>query len=110
MPLTLPDPPDLGPDFWEQPEIATAVQAGRLDLFLLAYRGARRARWPQDQVARWTGRDQGTISRIENGRVQPPPGQLYAILQSLHVPGQVTAKWGSDDRISRRGVATGGLS
>jgi DNA-binding XRE family transcriptional regulator len=95
MPLTLPAPPELGPDFWDQPEILAAVEHEHLGAFLLAYRGARRARWSQDQIARWIGRSQGTISTIESGRMRVSPGQVYGILESLKVPPRVVMAWGT---------------
>jgi hypothetical protein len=95
MPLTLPEPPDLGPDFWDDPEIVAAIEAGRLDLFLLAYRGARKPRWPQDQVAKWMGCCQATVSVIESGRAHPPFGQVDVILRSLRVPPRVAQCWGT---------------
>jgi DNA-binding XRE family transcriptional regulator len=106
MPLTLPEPPDLGPTFWEQPEIIAAVQHEQLGRFLLAYRGARRSRWSQDQLARWIGCNQSTISVIENGRVRVSPVHLDSIFTSLKVPAHVVMAWGSDENapMSRRGV------
>lgn len=107
MPLTLPSPPDLGADFWAQPEIVGAAWAGQIDQFLLAYRGARKARYSQDQIARWIGRSQGTVSAIESGRVTVSPVQQGAIFTSLKVPASVAMAWGSGENtaVSRRGVA-----
>lgn len=112
MPLTLPAPPDLGLDFWEQPDIAEAVALGELASFLLAVRGARRARWSQDQLARWTGFCQATISALESGKAPATERHIDRVFCSLRVPGQVTAKWGSGETtaISRRGVTMEELS
>jgi transcriptional regulator with XRE-family HTH domain len=112
MPLTLPAPPDLGATFWEQPEIIAAVQHEQLGQFLLAYRGARRPRWSQDQMARWLGCNQSTISDLENGRAPVTHARLGAVFTSLKVPPDVAVRWGAaeNDAASRRGVVSRGLS
>jgi hypothetical protein len=93
MPLTLPAPPDLEPGFWAQAEIIDAVHDGHLAAFLLAVRGARRPRWSQDQLARWIGCTQSTVSDLERGRPVAEP-RLYGILEGLHVPSDLVRTWG----------------
>jgi transcriptional regulator with XRE-family HTH domain len=94
MPLTLPAPPELGPDFWDQPEILTAVEHEHLGAFLLAYRGARRARFSQDQVARWLGRPQSWVSLVESGQAPVTEHVIYKVSDALHVPASVATHWG----------------
>jgi hypothetical protein len=98
MPLSLPEPLDVGPDFWDDPDLIAAAEAGRLDLFLLAYRGAKRARLPQDAVARLLGRSQSTVHRLETGKTHPPDAVLYSMLTRLEVPPAVTARWATHER------------
>jgi hypothetical protein len=105
MPLTLPSPPDLGDDFWAQPEIVAAVWAGQIDLFLLAYRGARKARYSQDQIARWLCRSQGTVSAMESGKAPVSPSQVYDIFRTLKAPPSIAMAWGSGENTPRGGTA-----
>jgi hypothetical protein len=94
MPLTLLEPPDLGADFWEQPEILAAVTREQLGQFILAYRGARRARFSQDQMARWLGLSQNTVSRLEAQEAPVTEARLDSVFRALRVPAAVVTRWG----------------
>jgi hypothetical protein len=95
MPLTLLQLPDLDESFWAQPEIVEAVCRGQLDEFFRSVRGARRPRWSQDQMARWLGCNQSTISDIENGRAPVTHARLDATFTALRVPANVVTRWAS---------------
>jgi hypothetical protein len=99
MPLTLLEPPDLAADFWAQPELVAAVEREQLGQFLIAFRGAQRPRWSQDQVARWLGCSQARISEMENDVVRVGEVRLDAIFRALQVPSSVVTRWGSNVRI-----------
>lgn len=94
MPLTLAVPPQLEDDFWEQPDIVAAVEAGDVGQLLLAFRGARRARWPQDKVARMIGYSQAMVSEIESGRRSVSDQRLDSIFRGLGLPPDLRRRWG----------------
>lgn len=94
MPLTLPAPPHVEGDLWDDPEVVAAVEAGDVARFLLAVRGARRARWSQDKLAKMIGCHQATVSELECGRRAVTPQRLDAILTGLAVPTDLRRRWG----------------
>lgn len=94
MPLTIPALPNLEPGFWERPELVAAIESGHLGDFLAAFRGARRGWASQDDVARWIGCRQGTVSRIENDLAPVTPARLDAVFRGLQVPTALVRDWG----------------
>lgn len=98
MPLDIPTPINPGDDLWHDPDLVAAVEAGRLDLFLLAYRGTRRARMSQDRVARLLGCRQSTVSRLESGKGPASPTEcarrVDEVLTGLGVPTDLRRRWG----------------
>lgn len=95
-----PAPPDLEPEFWARPDLVAAVRLGHLGRFIAAYRGAGHAWASQDDLARWIGEPQSTVSRLENDLAPVTPRRLDAVFGGLHVPVDLRRMWGggrSDD-------------
>jgi transcriptional regulator with XRE-family HTH domain len=67
-------PPVLPADFWEQPEIRSALLSRHFGRFLRTYRTSQTPQVKQTQLARWLGITQGQLSRIE--RSSTPVGDL----------------------------------
>lgn len=88
----------LPPEVWADPEVVDAIKAGDLRRFLRAYRGVGERRCSQDDLARWIGCPQSTISRAENGKIPAtPPARehlLDAVLTGLDVPKDLRRRWG----------------
>ena len=80
-------PPRLSADFWEQPEIRSALLGRHFGRFLRTYRTSQSPQIKQAQLARWLSITQGQLSRIERS---PTPlrdlGKLDAWARALHVP------------------------
>jgi|GEM_PF-1975278 len=85
---TAPDgAPVLPPDFWEQPDIRSALLSRHFGRFLRTYRMAQSPPVKQVQFARWLGITQGQLSRIE--RSTTPIRDLHKLetwARALHVP------------------------
>jgi transcriptional regulator with XRE-family HTH domain len=85
---TAPDvAPMLSADFWEQPEIRSALLSRNFGRFLRAYRTVQDPQVKQTQLAHWLGITQGQLSRIERSSI--PVGDLYKLAtwaRVLHVP------------------------
>ncbi len=80
-------PPVLPADFWEQPEIRSALLSRHFGRFLRAYRTAQSPQIKQVQLAHWLGITQGQLSRIE--RSTTPICDLHKLetwARALHVP------------------------
>lgn len=84
----------LSPDVWHEADVVAAVEAGRLDRLVLAYRGWHPPRCSQDDVARLLGVNQGTVSRIEHGKVSATPQRVDAVLSALSMPYDLRRRWG----------------
>ena len=79
--------PVLPADFWEQPEIRSALLSRHFGRFLRTYRTSQSPQIKQSQLARWLGITQGQLSRIE--RSSTPIGDLHKLdawARALHVP------------------------
>ena len=79
--------PVLAADFWEQPEIRSALLSRHFGRFLRAYRTSQSPQIKQSQLARWLGITQGQLSRIE--RSSTPIGDLHKLdawARALHIP------------------------
>jgi transcriptional regulator with XRE-family HTH domain len=79
--------PVLSADFWEQPEIRSALLSQHFGRFLRVYRTAQYPQVKQIQLALWLGITQGQLSRIE--RSATPVGDLHKLdtwARALHVP------------------------
>jgi transcriptional regulator with XRE-family HTH domain len=83
--------PDTAPlpsaDFWEYPEIRSALLEHHFGRFLRAYRTSQSPQVKQAQLARWLGITQGQLSRIE--RSSTPMSDLHKMdnwARALHVP------------------------
>jgi hypothetical protein len=98
MPLISPPPPGLKVEPWDDPELIAAIEAEDISGFLLAFRGTRRARLSQDQLARLVGCAQSTVSDLENGKVPATPIArercIDALFTSLGVPSELRRMWG----------------
>lgn len=84
-------PPDTAPvpsaDFWEQPEVRSALLSRHFGRFLRTYRTVQSPQLKQAQLAHWLGITQGQLSRIE--RSSTPAGDLHKLdtwARALHVP------------------------
>lgn len=80
-------PPVLPADFWEQPEIRSALLSRHFGRFLRAYRMVQSPQVKQVQLAHWLGITQGQLSRIE--RSTTPIHDLHKLdtwARALHVP------------------------
>jgi hypothetical protein len=80
-------PPVLPADFWEQPEIRSALLSRHFGRFLRAYRTTQSPQIKQVQLAHWLGITQGQLSRIE--RSTTPICDLHKLetwARALHVP------------------------
>jgi hypothetical protein len=85
------DAPDMAPvlpaEFWEQPQIRSALLSRHFGCFLRTYRTSQSPHVKQTQLARWLGITQGRLSRIE--RAATPIGDLSKLdtwAQRLHIP------------------------
>jgi transcriptional regulator with XRE-family HTH domain len=79
--------PVLSADFWEQPEIRSALLSRHFGRFLRVYRTAQSPQVKQTQLALWLGITQGQLSRIE--RSTTPLHDLHKLdtwARALHVP------------------------
>ena len=79
--------PVLSADFWEQPEIRSALLGRHFGCFLRTYRTSQSPQVKQTQLARWLGITQGQLSRIE--RSATPICDLAKLdtwAQRLHIP------------------------
>lgn len=79
--------PVLSADFWEQPEVRSALLSQHFGRFLRTYRTIQSPQVKQIQLAHWLGITQGQLSRIE--RSSTPVGDLYKLAtwaRVLHVP------------------------
>jgi transcriptional regulator with XRE-family HTH domain len=79
--------PVLSVDFWEQPEIRSALLSRHFGRFLRTYRTAQSPQVKQTQLAHWLGITQGQLSRIE--RSTTPLHDLHKLdtwARALHVP------------------------
>ncbi|HEX6403936.1 MAG TPA: helix-turn-helix transcriptional regulator [Pseudonocardiaceae bacterium] len=88
---TTQDVPDMAPvlsaEFWEQPEIRSALLSRHFGCFLRTYRTSQSPQVKQTQLARWLGITQGQLSRIE--RSATPICDLAKLdtwAQRLHIP------------------------
>ena len=88
---TAQDAPDMAPvlsaEFWEHPEIRSALLSRHFGRFLRTYRTSQSPHVKQTQLARWLGITQGQLSRIE--RSATPIGDLAKLdtwAQRLHIP------------------------
>jgi transcriptional regulator with XRE-family HTH domain len=80
-------PDVLSADFWEQPEIRSALLSRHFGRFLRTYRTAQSPQVKQTQLAHWLGITQGQLSRIE--RSTTPLHDLHKLdtwARALHVP------------------------
>ena len=80
-------PPVLPADFWEQPEIRSALLSRHFGRFLRAYRMTQSPQIKQVQLAHWLGITQGQLSRIERSTI--PICDLHKLdtwARALHVP------------------------
>jgi transcriptional regulator with XRE-family HTH domain len=85
------DAPDVAPvlpaEFWEQPQIRSALLNRHFGCFLRTYRTSQSPHIKQTQLARWLGITQGQLSRIE--RSATPIGdlaKLHSWAQRLRIP------------------------
>ncbi len=79
--------PVLPADFWEQPEIRSALRSRHFGRFLRVYRMIQSPHVKQVDVARWLGITQGQLSKIE--RSSTPVCDLAKLerwARALHVP------------------------
>lgn len=79
--------PTLSADFWEQPDIRSALLSRHFGRFLRTYRTAQSPPVKQTQLAHWLGITQGQLSRIE--RSTTPLRDLHKLdtwTRALHVP------------------------
>lgn len=79
--------PVLSAEFWEQPEIRSALHSRHFGWFLRTYRTVQSPQVKQIQVAHWLGITQGQLSRIE--RSSAPIRDLDKLdtwARVLHVP------------------------
>lgn len=80
-------PPTLSANFWEQPEIRSALLGRHFGRFLRAYRTSQSPQIKQAQLARWLGITQGQLSRIERSTTPLRDlGKLDAWTRALYVP------------------------
>jgi len=85
------DAPDVAPvlsaEFWEQPQIRSALLSRHFGCFLRTYRTSQSPHVKQIQLAHWLGITQGQLSRIE--RSATPIGdlaKLHSWAQRLRIP------------------------
>ena len=79
--------PALPAEFWEQPQIRSALLSRHFGCFLRTYRTSQSPHVKQTQLARWLGITQGQLSRIE--RSATPICDLAKLdtwAQRLHIP------------------------
>ena len=79
--------PVLPAEFWEQPEIRSALLSRHFGRFLRTYRTSQSPQIKQSQLAHWLGITQGQLSRIE--RSSTPIGDLHKLdawARALRVP------------------------
>ena len=79
--------PARSADFWEYPEIRSALLDRHFGRFLRAYRASQCPQVKQVELARWLGITQGQLSRIE--RSSTPMSDLHKMdtwARALHVP------------------------
>ena len=79
--------PVLPAEFWEQPQIRSALLSRHFGCFLRTYRTSQSPHVKQTQLARWLGITQGQLSRIE--RSATPICDLAKLdtwAQRLHIP------------------------
>jgi transcriptional regulator with XRE-family HTH domain len=79
--------PMLSADFWEQPDIRSALLSRHFGRFLRTYRMAQSPPVKQAQLAHWLGITQGQLSRIE--RSSTPIRDLHKLetwARALNVP------------------------
>jgi transcriptional regulator with XRE-family HTH domain len=79
--------PVLPADFWEQPEIRSALLSRHFGRFLRVYRMIQSPPVKQDDVARWLGITQGQLSKIERSSKHVQDlAKLDRWARALHVP------------------------
>ena len=79
--------PLLAADFWEYPEIRSALLDRHFGRLLRAYRTSQSPQIKQAELARWLGITQGQLSRIE--RSSTPMNDLHKMetwARALHIP------------------------
>lgn len=77
--------PVLPADFWEQPEIRSALLSRHFGRFLRVYRKIQSPQVQQADVARWLGITQGQLSKIE--RSSTPVHDLDKLDRWTRTPG-----------------------
>jgi transcriptional regulator with XRE-family HTH domain len=79
--------PVLSAEFWEQPEIRSALLSRHFGCFLRTYRRSQFPQVKQSQLARWLGITQGQLSRIERSSTPIRDlTKLDAWAHRLHIP------------------------
>jgi transcriptional regulator with XRE-family HTH domain len=79
--------PALSADFWEQPEIKSALLSRNFGRFLRVYRTVQSPQIKQAQLAQWLGITQGQLSRIERSSTPIHDlRKLQAWARVLHIP------------------------
>lgn len=80
-------PPVLPVEFWERPEVRSALLSRHFGRFLRTYRTSQSPQVKQTQLATWLGITQGQLSRIERSSTSIRDLQkLDAWARILHVP------------------------
>ena len=85
-------PADVGLEFWQTNDLRAAFESQHIGRVFKAYRHHPRflslygKAINQETLARWLGKDQGQVSRLENGRPEQNLDTLRAYAQSLHIP------------------------
>jgi transcriptional regulator with XRE-family HTH domain len=80
-------PPVLSTEFWELPEIRSALLSRHFGRFLRSYRTAQSPQVTQTQLAHWLGITQGQLSRIERSSLSVRDlGKLDNWARMLHIP------------------------
>lgn len=81
-------PPEVPPDFWQNPELVDALGQWHIGQVIRAYRlhPHHRQPIPQAVVANWLNLTQAQLSRIENGSAVTDLAKLIPIVKTLGIP------------------------